>query len=57
MDGAVYRDVWGAGKVPSGAGSRCAVKNGALEAHPVWGYKNIKRGGVGLGRGAGAENR
>ena len=37
--------------------SRCAVKNGALEAHPVWGYKNIKGGGVGVGRGAGAENR
>ena len=36
--------------------SRCAVKNGALEAHPVWGYKNIKGGGVGVGQGAGAKH-
>ena len=32
------------------AGILVAVKNGQLEPHPVWAFKNIKGNGVGVGR-------
>ena len=37
-----------AGKRGTARDSRCAGKTGPREPHPVWGFKNIKEGGVGV---------